>query len=309
RETLENPNVGELLTLVQTMFSDEFFIFGDQQFSDLLYELTELNDDMLEIMAGGDAAELSNYFLEMPKAEFDAFPIPTLVAGFKVDNDDLVQIKLDQLAGIIRFGLGNIPLAQSLIEGLERVEDQRGVRLVWTVTPEMVSWTAIAQSQADEQVAAMLEKLQDLVDGRQLVVTIGQLDEYLVFAVSEDSEAVTALGEGPSLAAHPALKPVVDRSTERLTSISFVSDHYAKAQFDNQLDRFFSRQLGQQYYLVASASGEIPPEFQTIPEDLAWIDDQIGEHVPESKGVTSFSFLTDSGSEMWTYGRTQAVLL
>ncbi len=83
----------------------------------------------------------------------------------------------------------------------------------------------------------------------------------------------------------------------------------AEAQFDLNSITIFSRQLTPQYKLAEIQFGGIPTEFESIPDDLVWLDEQIAQHVPEPKGQTVVAFLTNQGQETWGYSRTKNVLL
>ncbi len=41
----------------------------------------------------------------------------------------------------------------------------------------------------DEGSAALIDKMEELLDGRQICLTIGALKEYLVIGITEDAEA------------------------------------------------------------------------------------------------------------------------
>ncbi len=134
------------------------------------------------------------------------------------------------------------------------------------------------------------------------------LKDYLIFALSEDAADIEQLSEADGLATHPALKPLMDRASEAITAVAYTSDNLADAQFETQFHNYFTKQIGPMYYQAERQYGQIPPEWQSIPDDLAWIDKEIAEHVPEWKGMTAFSFYRKDGLETWNYSRTEDVI-
>ena len=308
RQMIDNPNVESLLKLALDMFSDESFFFADGQASQAIIGIHSLSEEITEIAASGDSEAIVDYFMQLQKSDIDDIEIPTVVFGFKVKDQERVLGKLDELEGLVRFGLGSVPMAQSFVEGLERIEDSRGVRIAWTVIPEMIPWTQIRRNIPANESGQITEKIQDLLADRQVCITIGQLDGYLIFALSEEPEAITELGAEKSLLENPDFKPVVQNANKELTSVTYVSDAYADAYFQTQLKDFFSRQIGAQLRMLQVRGQGLPKGFESLPEDLAWIDEQIEELVPDFQGQTNFSFLTKTGSEVWSHARTENVL-
>ncbi len=145
RDSIENPQADAFLRLVKDMFSEEIFVFGDARNSEFLLEVDSLAEGILELMSKSEGEEALEYFLNVPKSDFDAIPVPMLVAGFKISDSDTLLNKLDELNAVARFGLGAFPPAQPLLDGLERVEDSNGTRLAWTIKSEMIPWEIIDQ--------------------------------------------------------------------------------------------------------------------------------------------------------------------
>jgi hypothetical protein len=306
RNNLENPAIESLLKLGRDMISEEVFVIGDGTWSEFFLEVSSLSNDATKVIESSGPEATVEFFLNLPKAELDAIPVPGFVVGFKLSDPNLLMNKLDELEGILRFGLAALPPAQPLLEGLERVQDSKGPRLAWTLKSDMIPWELIPRP--DDTTAAIVEKIQDSLEDRQICFTLGALKEYLIIGISENAEAIGQLGDGDGLAKHPHMKPVLDRANEKITSIGYASDLLAAAQFEVQLNNYFSRQLVPQYKLAEIQYGNIPPEFESIPDDLAWLDEQIAQHVPEQKGQTAVSFMNDKGNETWVYSRTKNVV-
>jgi hypothetical protein len=310
RDTIENPQVESFIDLARQMFSQEVFVLGGPENSEFILEVNALIQKFIQQLYQGEPAESLDEFLNAPKSDFDAIPIPTFVVGFRVKDQSIALAKIDEINAIATFGLQALPPAAPLLAGLDRVEDTKGTRLAWTLSANMIPWELIEDAgriDSDEQ-RAILAKIQDVLADRQVCFTFGLLNEYLVFGLSESAEQIANLGDGDKLIDHPDMKPLRDKSSEAITGIAYLSDAASNAQFVSQFENYFSKQLLPAFYQTEKKYGDIPSEWQSIPEDLQWIDDQIAEHVPEWKGSTTFSYLTERSMEAWTHSRTEDVL-
>lgn len=312
RSTIQNPNIMSLLEMGADMVSQEVFMFADGKLSELVLQLNEIVEEVTSISAnGGDPLEtqeeMTDFFMSLPKAEIDDLRIPLIVQGFKISNTDRVLDKLDQLEGILRLGLSAIPDAAVYAEGLERIEDSRGTRLAWTLDSDMISWELFADS--EDYDPDVLEKVQDLLDGRQICITLGLVDSYFILGLSESAEELSELGTTESLMTHDDMKPVKAVDSQAMTGVSYVSDTYMDVYFQTSLQDFFTRNSrAVLIQLENQVEGELQDLLESIPEDLAWLDDTIGALIPDFKGQTSVSYLTDLGSESVTYNRTEDVV-
>ncbi len=307
RQIIQNPNVISMLEMLKEMMSSEGFMIADKNFSEMSVGITKLQNEMYQSM-GGDPQQMIEWLLDLPKSKMDAIPVPMVIAGFKIEDKDRVLMHLDQLEGIVKFGLGSVPQFAPIAESLERVETDRGTRLVMTLSSDMIPWEQIPQN--DEQTEELIDKLQELMEERQMVFSIGQLDEYFVFALSDSAEAIENLGEGESLASHPDMQPLKAFESKQVTGIGYVSDHFSDLNFQATLHNYFSK-LGRQFLpAIELQFGDEMPEFlESLEEDLAWLDSEIGAHVPEFKGQLGVSFMTEKGQEGVVYNRTKAVVL
>jgi hypothetical protein len=309
RQAIQDPNVMSLIEMGADMISDEVFMFADGRLSELVIHANELADEVNNLLANGETEGegILDFFMSLPKSEIDDLQVPLIIQGFKVSDIDRVLDKIDQLEGILRLGLGSIPDAAPFAEGLERVEDTRGTRLAWTIDSEMIPWDLLEEAGGSDP--DVLLKIQDLVDDRQLCFTIGLLDSYVVFALSEASEEVAELGGDDSLLTHADMAPVKDLASKVITGVSYVSDAYADANFQANFQDFFTKNsrpiLGE---LEKSLEGDLLELVDGLADDLAWLDEAIGELVPEFKGQTAVSYITDSGSESVIHNRTEDVL-
>jgi hypothetical protein len=308
RTMMRVPLVQDLLALLQEMATEEMFWFADAKMDQFLVEFNRLISEANESMGSGNPEMLIRWYENLVKARIDAIPVPTLVVGWKIEDQNRALGLLDQLQGIVLLGIGNVPGLNQVTDAFQRIEDDRGTRLVLQLSADVVPWDLIPSGTDQQEV--IFEKLQELLEGRTLTIGFGLLDEYLVMTVSEKAVQVKELGSGISLAAHPHLADVIAAPPGKLTSIGYQSDSSAKASFGVTWNNYFSRlyrSLGPA--LTLANNGELPEWLEPLEEDLEWLDSEIGQHVPEFKGYTSYSYLIDEGQEGWIQRRSRAVLL
>ncbi|MFN5468158.1 MAG: hypothetical protein ACK5AM_08595 [Pirellulaceae bacterium] len=308
RTMMRVPLVQDLLALLQEMATEEMFWFADSRMDGFLVECNKLMSEMTESLGSGNPEMLMRWFENLDKSRIDKIPVPTLVVGWKIDDQNRALGLLDQLQGIMLLGIGNVPGLNQVTDAFQRIEDDRGTRLVLQLSAEVVPWDLIPSGTDQQEV--IFEKLQELLEGRTLTIGFGLLDEYLVMTVSEKAVQVKELGSGAPLSAHPHLADVLAAPPGKLTSIGYQSDASAKASFDVTWNRYFSRLYRSLApALTLSNEGKLPEWLEPLEDDLEWLDSEIGQHVPEFKGYTSYSYLIDEGQEGWIQRRSRPVLL
>jgi hypothetical protein len=308
RTMMRVPLVQDLLALLQEMATEEMFWFADAKMDEFLVKYNQLFSEAIESVGSGNPEMAMRWYENLDKARIDAIPVPTLVVGWKIEDQNRALGLLDQLQGIMLLGIGNVPGLNQVTDAFQRIEDERGTRLVLQLSSDVVPWDLIPAGTDQQEV--IFEKLQELLEGRTLTIGFGLLDEYLVMTVSEKALQVKELGSGVPLSSHPHLADILTAPPGKLTSIGYQSDASAKVSFDLTWNNYFSRL----YRSVAPAltlsnEGRLPEWLEPLEEDLEWLDSEIGQHVPEFKGYTSYSYLIDEGQEGWIQRRSRAVLL
>lgn len=309
RAGLTNPNIKSWMALLQDMVSEELFLYADGQTSSAVEGINELAQDLTDAILEDPQTGGDQFLAELSRDRFDDIPVPLVALGFKIRDTEGLLSRLDEIEGLVRFGLGQSDEFSELAEGLERVEDSRGTRLAWTLESDMFPWELLPQGQMDQRQEQLLEKVRSLLAGRQICLTFGQLDDFLVLAISEDSIDLLRLGSSDSLLDNPHLAPVVRHGPDGLASVSYMSDDYADANYRTQFEGFFSRNFGNQLAVVEANGGELPEYMEPAFDDLEWLDAQIAKHVPPFKGQMAYASLTDSGSRSWMFDRTEHVML
>lgn len=307
----ENPNFKEALAFLGELGSEETFFFGDKNLSRFITTVNEFTTDMQVAIleAQDDTEEAYVELIDKWIGELEKTKLPTLVFGAKFQDEDLAITKVDQLEALIQLPLmaAGQPQFQNLIK---RVDDSRGSRISITLNGKLIPWDAIPTT--DEFDEEALENLREVLEEKNITLTVGMLDKYFVVAFSETTKDLLELGKGESLLAHPDFAPVVAMSDKPLTMASYTSDVFGEANWNAQFKGFFSKLFSQTAAagrLALDDESEAHDLLDDIESDVEWMDTEIAKVIPPFKGQTILSFLTEDGWEMIQYNRTPDVIL
>ncbi len=316
RAALRTPLAQELLKTAMEMMSEEAFVFGDGRCSKLILKLTEFNREISAVAIGDGPEGLMAWFNSLRKEDLDQLQVPTVVMGFKVKDQDRALTILDQIQAIVSLGLNAIPSFVNVAEGIERVEDSRGTRLVLTLKSEMIPWKSLGD--LSPEAPELMAHFESLLKGRTIALTLGLLDDYVLLGLSEDGKQIARLGKwgaNGSLLSNPHLQPLVAISENKITSIQYLSDSLSDAQFQSQWKGYFTNLYNQLQPLLALSydpdvnEPDVPDYLRSLGNDLQWLDDEMSLLVPEFKGMLGYSFATADGQQGYLHYRTQSQFL
>ena len=311
RMVWENPNFKEALDFFTELGSEETFFFADKNLSSFIKATNEFTTEMQTavVESQNDSEDAYSELFDKWIGELENLKLPTMVFGAKFQDEDLAITKVDQLEALVQLPL--MASGQQQLLGLvKRVDDSRGSRLSVTVNGKLIPWDSIPTN--DEFDEEAMESLRDVLEDKNITLTVGMLDKYFVIAFSETTKDLLSLGNGESLLSHPDFAPVVAMGDKQLTMASYTSDVLGETNWNAQLNGFFSKLFSQ-----TSAAGrvllkddsEVHDLLDDIESDVEWMDTEIAKVIPPFKGQTMLSFLTDEGWEMLQYNRTPDFIL
>lgn len=311
RVLLDNGNVTDVVAFLQELVSKEVFVFGDKNMSKWYDSIAKISEETQSLLISSNASSeeqgqiIAGKWIEAMKG----MEIPTFVFGARCDNVDIGLGKIDQLE-IPVFALKQYPEAAPFVQNLKRIEDSRGDRMQWVLNGSQIQWDSIPTNDVfNEQ---MRNQLQSALNDKSITVSIGLFDGNFIFAVSPTPEKLLALGKGKSILEHPDMQPARDLASKSLISLSYISDAFAKANFNVTYNNFFSRNAfsgGYQTVQSLDENSEWRDFFADVVGELKSIDESIAKVVPEFKGATSIGFLTEDGWERHDHLKTKDVLL
>lgn len=322
RTLWENQSVKELLRFLEDVASEDLFLYADGSLSKTLLQVTTILKKLHVLTSGEIRAEVkADLVAQWIDQVLPSFQFPTLMVGGRFSDQDLALAKVDEIEGLVRFGIGAIPDAAPLLKPLKRIEDVRGSRLQWQVFGKSLPWDSIPEGDILDRES--LQDLRNAVAEKSLTLTFGMIDGYFVASISGDPEGVDRFGSGEDLLKHPQVTPVRElRSQEgvpqssyglpaSVTNVTWISDELANAAFEFGLHGFFERVTRATVHNILPniAKDSDLREFLTqLVDEGARVDALIEPHVPKLQGYLGWSSNSDAGWESFGMSRTEGSL-
>jgi hypothetical protein len=301
---LKQPENRDLVDMLTDAVSDEIFVYGGAswvEFSNLMQQLNTSNQfgSLLARVEGGDnqAEAQARVVLNALAANTKLIRVPEVVVGFKIKNAKKAEAQIKRLETVIEGFSGFLP--QSVKDGFKRVKVGESSLLNLTLDGSIVPWDELhikEYEEKDGQYDALLKKLAAL----KLSISLGVHKGYLVLAIGESADGLAAMGgSGKRLSERPEFKPLEKYADRRLTSLSYTSKALAAA--GQNSTESLRTMLGSLEQMVDAA--KLPKaKADKLREDMKWIAAQSkDEHPTEAGASVGFSFLSERGTEGYSY--------
>jgi hypothetical protein len=307
RGVLQNPNVRNLLELLADMSRKECFMYGGDDWCDMLVEVMDFQNRVTAVIAENPAAA-EEFFRNLTRDEIDKIRIPTLVLGFRLTDDANARLQLDALEGIMRIAGGQIPELQAALRNLKRSDFSDGQSLTISLDTSL-----IPMDQLGERELEIANKVMELLQGRSLSLSLGVKDEVLIIALGEDKSLIETFGDTTNqLLDHERMEILKEASQADLRGIGYQSERWRRSQWQANFGHYFERLSAQFQMALASEADrieEVDKWKKEIQRDALWMDEQLSEYTNTLGTAVSWSQATSTGSETWVYDwSTSAVL-
>ncbi len=193
---------------------------------------------------------------------------------------------------------------KALAKQLKHTDLANGQLLTMTFDAKDIPWDSIPIPNDDAQ--EIVDHIADLLEGRKLVLSLGVVDNRLMFAVSDKADTLSELGKSPSLLTLPSVRQLIDNQPDNLRAIQFTSGAFRQAGMKANFGNYFQR-LAYQATTPLEAqfdSDEFQDWREQLIDDCEWLDDKIEEMLPEFKDILAYAYKTADGLESLTYDWT-----
>jgi hypothetical protein len=309
RAVFDNRNTQEALRFVEDVISKEVFFAADGTLSDFLRRSVQVQRKFHLLsdpsISDEEKADLIYQWIDELGPDWK---LPTLVLGGAISDNERALSKVDEVEGLLRFGLGARPELKEALKYLKRIEDGRGSRLQWHLSLANLPWDSIPTNEIFD--SESLDRLREVLFDKNIVITVGILDDRFILSLSDDPDPLPAVALEKSLFQHPHLRLVREHQNRSITGIRYVSDPLAQATFDLNFRDFFSKFANS---FVRPNTYEMPDSdykewLLTCLDEAGWVDSAIEAHVPAARGLTEVQFLTDDGWESYFHQRSADVV-
>ncbi len=299
RGYIENPNIRNLLKLAGDMTSQEFFVYGESDWCEMIEGLVEFQTKMMATLQQ-DPEAMADFFNNLDRGDIDSIHIPTTVLGFRIKDKENAGMQLDALEGILRLVGGQAEQFQPFLRKLQRNDLKDGQTLTLTLDTSLIPIDDLSE----EQLAAV-NKVIELLEGRRIAFSMGIKSDLLLIAFGENEQLIESVGESDSkLLDHAAMDVLKQANPNELRNISFASQRWRQSQWDANFSHYF-RNLSLQFSVALDVDDEEIPDAQVWKEeilrDATWVDERLGDMVPEYGDLLNWSQATPTGSEGFGY--------
>jgi hypothetical protein len=306
REYVQSSAGKDAVAILKEMFSDEGFMYGGSDFAESMKLFMDLNSlrrpyiKAKETTGEEDSNKEKNpteanvdRVLDILEKHADTFKVPTMVMGFRIKDQARAKRELDEVHSQLRNLLDES--APEIAAHLERNQIAGHEFLTLQLDGTMLPWDKIhdeAKQLDDEQ----FDKLKSFISKQKLAVALGVTDEFVILSISESTDHLEKMGQGPVLADAPAIKWLEKHAGERVVAVQYVSKAFAKSLGSPQRTIDDIARAVEQGLTQAKISEEHRKE---IEGDIRKLD--LARYMPEPGDTAGVAFLTARGYEGFQY--------
>ena len=308
---VKEPENRELMDLLLEMVSDEVFIYGGSnvtEVSDLYGRM--LSSGFMEAMRQGfvtsrkkeeppkiDETQVTRLMLRESARNPNAVTVPEIVIGCKVANPERALTQIKRLEKLIQDALDRDPEAKKFKDKLKWVKVANGNFLTFSFSSKDANFDEESIRKYEEkpgEYAAVIKRMKEI----QYSISLGVRGKYVLLAIGETTAPLAKLGTGKRLIDQPELKPLAPFADQRLTSVSYLSKAFRSTTSASYFDLNKWLTAGRD----ALPSSTLSKDMQArLHKDLTTFLDERKAREPKPGAELSFAFLTTRGKESYEY--------
>ena len=298
----------DIIKLLSDMSAQECFMFGDESWTKFLNAFVKLQYDMAGLN-GQEPDAMREHFLSLDREYFDSIPVPTTVLGFQLSEDGNARTQLDAFEGILRVALGSADQLKEFAKKLKRADLSNGQTLTMTFQTDDIQWENLPIP--NDEVQELVDHLADMISGRKLVISVGVLDNRMLFSISDKADTLVSLGKGENLLSTPAIQQLAKNQPGNLRSIQYNSGEFRLASLKTNFGNYFERIAIQMTAPLEAQfdSDEFQEWREKLIDDCEWLDEKMAEVLPKYAAMMAYSFVTPEGTESYAYDWTPSWIL
>jgi len=297
RDYVQSAEGQQAVAVLGDMFSEETFVFGGSDVVSFLKLLMDLNSIQrtarLEAAAtdqDADEVMVEHLWKALEKRSAD-FQMPTLVWGCRVQDAQRARRQLDAVHSLVRFLLDEYQSALSAHLQREQIGGQEFLTL--RLDGSMIPWEQIREEAQDE---AQVEAWRKLLSDKTLAIALGVVEEFVLLAISDSTDHLEKLRQGPCLADQPALAPLARHVDQRLVSLGYLSESLARSLSSPEQTIQDLAEMADELLQQAEISQELR---RPIVEDLQSL--KLDKFMPTPGHAVGVAYLTPRGYEAFQY--------
>ncbi len=300
-----DPANKELIALLGDMLSHEVFVYGGGNavgFIDVANQVVSAMryGPLLMQIQGQNVAQdqaAARALLQALLKNVDNLQTPDIVIGFKLSKTEPAEAQLKRLEALLKEAEGKEPKLKGRVK---REKVAGGEFLTLNIDGKLVPWDEVlAPLKQAEEKPGQTDMLIKKLSGLKQTVAVGIRKGYLLVSLGETTGVLTKLGQGKKLADLPEFKPLAKFADRRLTAVSYVSKALNVQISPSKKDVDGWVEVAEDW--LKNANQLTDEQKKRIRKDLAELAKDLKANIPEAGATLSFGFLTNRGSETYSY--------
>ena len=222
----------------QQVVGNEMFLYIDNDAATMFEAVRKAQEEAFESLGINDLNELGEIDRDITPAQtkalidsiavhFKDVQCPTMILGARLEDPDGFRGLLQMAQAGMEQVMGQIPDDFDFAKDFWKVIDNKKSYLMLAeINLSDLPWDEFKEQVDDEEALKAIAKL---LDGKQVTVAMGIVDNLLVFGIGEDKSKFLKFGDGPQLIDMPELaklREAADRN-EAITSVIYTSAEFA----------------------------------------------------------------------------------
>jgi hypothetical protein len=297
----------DVFALAKEMVAQEYFVCGDGSVTTMAEVMVQMNSEMTraQFEALGKLGEedsvdedelVKENVIKLLEKYQDKLEVPNITMGFRIKDKARAIRVLDAAEAHLRKALENEDVPAWVNDQLERKQVSGHEMLTLTVTGDQIPWGEIEEEMADSP--ELFEAVKEIMEDKEMILVVGLIDDFMVFAVTSTLDTFEDIGEGKLLADTKEFKRLNAHADEEVIALSYVSGEFMEAANSQQRSFGDLAVMGKGLLSMADLTEE---ETTTIEKDMDQLLKEINALLPTPGAIAAVTFATDRGYEGFGY--------
>ena len=305
---LSMPENQQLVAMLQDAVSNEVFMIGDENMQNslkLLMEISQQSNDLQMAGVIGGQEAMKEKVLDLLERVASKFAMPGMMIGMKLTDKSLAVQQLKRLEDSVTPLLKQLP--PDLAKRFSRSKIGQGDFITISLDGSLVPWQQIPMDEFEDVERKRVEALIAKAKTMTATISLGLIDDYLVFAIGESTEPLEKHGTGKLLIDRKEMAPLKQFMDKPVTSIAYLSETTMKvltdpsSQLNSAADTFQS--------LIELAGDDLSEEIRAeIDADLDDLVEDLKGFYQQPGAIATIGWIKPTGYEGYSYNYSKSAL-
>ena len=220
----------DMSSVASQMLQSDAFLYGDANWVTTFDTFTELNQRVNEAtLAQGEDFNALEFFLSQPDELIDKLRLPSTAIAFDLTD----QAPAERILDFVHQGLQTTTFPD-WVRYRGRTPMGKHDMLVFSLKPWEADWFEMTWDGENQLQASSIEKFNQLLEEREIIIAVGVLASRLTFCIGESRATIermltTEQTKAPALKDVPQISSVLQGRSEDVVLTAYVSEQFSKA--------------------------------------------------------------------------------